>query len=320
MKKNLTNTGIAAAIVLIAFAVAFINRAKACDDCKVMAETTIFTNSEEAALPQTVIEKIVSDFLNSPLEETKERKKVLILGYDGFREDGLSNISDARNSAVLSIMDSGGLYHSYAGGTGENLQATSTSPGWTSMLTGGWFDYHGIHENGIEKNDVPTLFETAAQQGYSTVFISSWRDHFDITYKKDIEEAKLRNELSQYIPAENDEDSKNQAIKAIQQNTDIIMAIAEYTDIAGHSTGYGNDNPLYQEACQNADQWGKEILNAVMARETYQNEEWLIIITTDHGGIENSHGSQSKEERKTWFTINQSIAIDEEMLNYSKKN
>lgn len=316
MKKKMTNTLIACAIVLIAFAATFITRANACSDCKVNA--VAFTGGIEERLPQTVIQKIVEDFINSPLAEGKEKKKVLILGYDGFREDGLNNFTDPENSAVLSIMDSGGLYHSFAGGLKDSPQAASTSPGWSSILTGGWHDYHGVFDNGLPKKDVPTIFEYAVQNGYSTTFISSWREHFETVYTQDIIRAQLLNEPSQYILAKNDEDSKNQAIEAIQQDFDIIMAIAEYTDNAGHSSGFGNDNPLYQEACQQADQWGKEILNIVESRESYSKEEWLIIITTDHGGLEQHHGGQSDEERNTWFAVNQPIAINEDWLNYHK--
>ncbi|WP_052466258.1 alkaline phosphatase family protein [Beduini massiliensis] len=316
MKKKMTNTWIACVIVLVALAATFISRANACGDCKVNAAA--FTFSAEERLPQTIIQKIVDDFINRPLANGKERKKVLILGYDGFREDGLNNIYDIENSAILSIMDSGGLYHSFAGGLEDSSQATSTSPGWSSILTGGWHDYHGVEDNGIPKKDVPTLFQTAVQKGYSTTFVSSWKEHFETVYTQDMIRAELLNEPSQYIFATNDEDSKNQAIEAIKQDFDIVMAIAECTDNAGHSSGFGNDNPIYQEACQEADHWGKEILNAVKERETYPKEEWLVIITTDHGGIDLHHGGQSDEERNTWFAVNQPVTPNSEWLNYHK--
>ena len=33
-------------------------------------------------------------------------------------------------------------------------------------------------------------------------------------------------------------------------------------------------------------------------RSTFKNEDWLIIITSDHGGSKRSHGGQSIEEKK----------------------
>ena len=41
---------------------------------------------------------------------------------------------------------------------------------------------------------------------------------------------------------------------------------------------------------------------AVVARSTYASENWLIVVTTDHGGIGRGHAGQSQEER-TIFMI-----------------
>lgn len=320
MKKSLINTFITGTIVLMVFISTFVTRANACHDCKVTAESLVFKNREDEALPQTIIQKMVNDFMNNPLSNGKETKKVLILGFDGFRRDGLNNIANSKNSAIKFVMKSGGLYHSFAGGISDFPQATSTSPGWASIITGGWYDYHGVIDNGIQKNDVPTLFENVASLGYSTTFISSWKEHFETVYTQDIEKASLLNISSQYILTKDDDDSKKQAIEAIQQGSELIMAIAEYTDHVGHDSGYGNHNPLYQEACQQADAWGKEIINAVINRDDYLKEEWLMIITTDHGGIDLHHGGQSDEEKNTWLATNHTITIEDETLSYSKNN
>ena len=39
----------------------------------------------------------------------------------------------------------------------------------------------------------------------------------------------------------------------------------------------------------------------------FQSEDWLIVITTDHGGIETWHGGQTLEERSTWIVCNKPI-------------
>ena len=38
-----------------------------------------------------------------------------------------------------------------------------------------------------------------------------------------------------------------------------------------------------------------------------QEEDWLIIITTDHGGSGSDHGGQSSEEVNTWFAVNKDV-------------
>lgn len=57
------------------------------------------------------------------------------------------------------------------------------------------------------------------------------------------------------------------------------------------------------------DKIGYELLQTIYNRESYGHEDWLIIITTDHGGIGTMHGGQSEEERNTWFAINKKVEI-----------
>lgn len=44
-------------------------------------------------------------------------------------------------------------------------------------------------------------------------------------------------------------------------------------------------------------------------REANFDEEWMIVVTTDHGRSENGHGhgGQSKRERTTWISTNQPV-------------
>lgn len=50
-----------------------------------------------------------------------------------------------------------------------------------------------------------------------------------------------------------------------------------------------------------------ELLQAIYSRPSFQSEDWLIIIATDHGGIETWHGGQTLEERSTWIVCNKPI-------------
>jgi bisphosphoglycerate-independent phosphoglycerate mutase (AlkP superfamily) len=53
------------------------------------------------------------------------------------------------------------------------------------------------------------------------------------------------------------------------------------------------------------------IMQAVHFRENNFNEEWLVIITTDHGRdaqTGKNHGGQSDSERNTWLVINKKPA------------
>lgn len=57
---------------------------------------------------------------------------------------------------------------------------------------------------------------------------------------------------------------------------------------------------------------GYEIIKTIEARSTYAQEDWLIIISTDHGGTGTSHGGQTPFERMTWLACNKAVECSEE--------
>lgn len=287
---------------------------------KKTVESIAYENTVDTALPQTEIYRLIDAHFKAPLPAGKTEKKVLVLGYDGCRADTLSRMTDARSSAIRTLTDNGGsLLLSYCGGVNYpafNTQATSTAPGWCSMLTGQWADVHGITDNGIEKsNDHLTLLTTLVENGTigSSAFYVSWGGHFSgegTTYwqeKQYIEEKKLAVDFSR---ADDDNGTFRNVLDDVQTAdcSDFIFSIFEYCDHAGHNTGFNLKNPDYTKAFADAETQCKTILNAVEARETYDTEDWLILITSDHGGYNFAHGTFTVQERMTFIASNKPIS------------
>ena len=84
-----------------------------------------------------------------------------------------------------------------------------------------------------------------------------------------------------------------------ENERDIVFGIYEGTDHNGHGTGFGNDNYKYIKGFRDQDAMCYELLQAIYSRPSYDSEDWLIIIVTDHGGIQTWHGGQTLEERST---------------------
>ena len=74
-------------------------------------------------------------------------KHALVIGIDGVLVDGLM----AADTPVMDSLAHAGAYtwNAFAGGlVGEpSQQATSSGPGWSSILTGVWFDKHNVPNN-----------------------------------------------------------------------------------------------------------------------------------------------------------------------------
>ncbi|MBQ8575682.1 MAG: alkaline phosphatase family protein [Clostridia bacterium] len=272
-----------------------------------------YSNTLETATPQTEIYNMIKDHLTSPLAEGKTEKKVLVLGYDGCRADTLSMLDTEGQGGISYLLKTGATAEiAYCGGVNYpaiNTQDTSTAPGWCSILTGQWADVHGITGNGIEKsNDTLTLLTTAVEDGDidSSAFYVSWNGHFngeDTTYiqeKAYIEEKGLD---VTFLDAEDDNGTTVNTVADLQAAdcSDFIFTILEHTDHAGHDTGFSLNNPDYSKAFADAEAQGREIINAVESRATYATEDWLIIVTSDHGGYNTGHGALTIQERMTFI-------------------
>jgi arylsulfatase A-like enzyme len=55
--------------------------------------------------------------------------------------------------------------------------------------------------------------------------------------------------------------------------------------------------PEYVQALETVDAQIGDVLDAVRARPSYDQEDWLVVVTTDHGGTDRAHGGQSDVER-----------------------
>lgn len=278
-------------------------------------------NDDTTRLPQTITYKLVTDFMEAPLSKGKVEKKVLVLGLDGIRKDALQNLFYEERSAIMEVAKEGGAYLTYAGGN-TPFQQTSTAPGWASILTGGWAEYTGVYDNeDIKKDTANTFLIEQAQQGYTGAYIVSWAPHIDVTYAQDNQKAHNSALPLDFIQTNSDDETLAATLQQVQElNTDIIFSIFEYGDHAGHESGYGNHNEDYVQAVKDADYAGVQIIDEIKQRENYDQEDWLIILTTDHGGTGLSHGGQSEAERETWLVSNKPITITNELINYHKQN
>lgn len=279
----------------------------------------MMSNTWETAVPQTEIYNLVKEHFNSPLPEGKTEKKAIVIGYDGCRVDNFRLIDNSKKSAIKNLLDNGGkAVFSYCGGVNypeKNIQDTSTAPGWGSMLTGVWADTHKIYENGQPKEIEPRtlLLELVEDKVIdSSAFYVSWPGHFtrrNSTYINEKNYIEQNNINAKFLRAKSDAGTASNVLADLgsEECSDFIFLTLEYTDHNGHATGFSLQNPKYVNGFRNADAAGADFIEAIESRPAYQNEDWLILITTDHGGIGKDHGGASFEERITFIVSNKDI-------------
>ena len=274
-----------------------------------------YENTIETAYPQTDLYKIIDEHFRSELPEGKTEKKAIVIGYDGCRADVLTEVQQ-ENSAVSYLLEKGGSKNlTYCGGANYpeiNTQATSTAPGWCSILTGQWADVHGVSANDIPKSmDAKTLLTTLTEEGIigSASFITRWAGHFsreNATYLPEVQYCSDHALPVTFTKCKNDNASHKEVLAEIADEacSDFLFVIYEQTDSEGHGFGFSINNPGYKKAFKEADAFGYETIKAIEARETYGTEDWLIIVTSDHGGKGTGHGHESIQERMTFAVMN----------------
>ena len=168
--------------------------------------------------------------------------------------------------------------------------------------------YDAFWNCGFSEIELPTSLESID----SSAFYVSWKGHFtndDSTYineKNYIEEKGIN---SVFLRAKDDEGTVANVLNDINKAdcSDFIFLTLEYTDHNGHGSGFSLQNPKYVNGFFSADKQGFEFINAIKSRATYDTEDWLILITSDHGGINKKHGGDSFEERMTFIVSNKDI-------------
>lgn len=283
---------------------------------KSIEKSGIFENSFENALPQTVIAPTVrKHFAN----ESGKRKKAIIIGFDGARADALLGIikagrheESAHYSAISDMRDNHHLYLAYTGGIEgdkNTKQETSTTPGWATVLTGEWATKHTLRTNALNplSRDTPTILMEFAEKGKHCSFTAEWDVHFTNTYIEEMAIAKEKNLPITYNHPGTDKDLHDDILASIDNDDDLIFGIYEEPDANGHTYCFSNASYQYVRSVVDSDRSAFNLIEHIKARPTYNDEDWLIVMTSDHGGHALMHGSQKIQDRMIYIASNVEI-------------
>jgi len=230
-------------------------------------------------------------------------KKLLIIGIDGCRIDALM----LSNATFIKGLLSTSTYSLDA----QTSTPTMSCNGWSNMNTGVWGTKHNVMNtaNDFSPNNYtqwPDFFTYLERSNPALVTASfcSWGPLNDNLFHSD----------TKITTTDLDANTTSNAIAFIQNNNpDAVLVDLGDVDHTGHSSGFGTTGN-YITAINAADNRVRDIINAVKARPTYSQEDWLFIITTDHGGTGYGHGGGSSVERKVWVIMNGGAAIQNQAL------
>ncbi|MCP4176544.1 MAG: metalloenzyme superfamily [bacterium] len=221
-------------------------------------------------------------------------KKVLIIGIDGCRPDALKI---AKTPVIDSLVKDGAYcFNSWTD------KISDSGPCWTAMLTGVWHEKNGVTTNeykNMKMDKYPHFFHYLKKfdPSIKTASIVHWGPINKILRDGDADVAKSYN---------SDRKVANAVAKLLKDdNPDVVFVQFDDVDHAGHAHGFTTKNPDYIKTIEKEDANIGIILSALKGRKNFNKEDWLILISPDHGGTPNGgHGGNTSMERNIFFIAN----------------
>ena len=207
-------------------------------------------------------------------------ERVLIVSLDGLRPDALD---PNRTPTILALGEAGAFTL-----TAQTIHPSVTLPAHGAMLSGYDVERHGLTWNDYIPDNgfilTPTLFSLAHDAGLHTEMVVSKEKLVHIASPGSVDEFT-------YVPG-GDFAVAEQAGIAIADGFDVLFVHFPGPDTAGHQDGWMS--PTYLGTVAHSDEAVARILAALESAGL--REGTLILLTSDHGGHGEVHGSSLPED------------------------
>lgn len=258
--------------------------------------------SRRIVLPAAALSAALALVLAPNATHAQGTPKVLVIGIDGVRPDVLAEVPTP-------FMDSLAASGWYTAGTQTTTPSVS-GPSWSSMLTGVWPAKHGVTDNGFEGRkygqypDFLTLLERARPE-LATFAAIDWLPLASLegggpalSIAIDTLVAVDGYELGW---AEADSVVAARAAQHLASaSADAAFVYLGNPDETSHR--HGSIGVEYREAISLSDRHVGWLMEALRARPAWEEEDWLVLLSTDHGRREDGgHGGDSPEEMTTFI-------------------
>lgn len=229
--------------------------------------------------------KLLSVLVMSAALMSAQTKKVLFIGIDGCRSDVVMAVNTPNIQALLP--------HAVYSLDAITLAPTWSGNGWSTMLTGVYHNKHNVQDNNFTSPNFSNYPDFLTRiESYNPNLKTISLAHWTPINNTIIQNADIKTNFSTDLAV------KNAAVQALQNdNPDVLFVDFDDVDHAGHSYGFSSSVSQYVNSIQLTDTYIGEIINAMKSRSTYNNEDWLVVMTTDHGAVDTSHGGGNLTER-----------------------
>jgi predicted AlkP superfamily pyrophosphatase or phosphodiesterase len=259
------------------------------------------------------------------LAEPTPSPKVVFVIVDGIPADVIERVATPHLDAIASA---GAYARAQMGGpVGEPGETpTVSAPGYMSLVTGTWANKHNVYENyNLSPNyDYWNIFRVAKalSPAIRIGIFSTWTDNRTVLlgegqpgagdWRFDYVADGFEEDEKRFPPQPSDKHialidtlvSEVAAKAIVEQGPDLSWVYLQHTDDIGHEFG---DSEAFDSAVADIDAHVGRIWDALRVRQAAHPEDWLIIVTTDHGRDAETgreHEGHTERERTIWIATN----------------
>ena len=225
---------------------------------------------------------------------TPKAEHLFVVAFDGWGSYSMEHVNMPNTRALMAE----GCYTLNK----RTVLPSDSAPNWASMFAGAPCEFHGWSNNGsgpdvepvyVNENGIfPTIFSVFREQKpeaksscvYEWGGIKPLIDYQSISFSTKEKPENIANVSIEYIKSEKPE---------------LMVIIYDDPDHVGHSAGHAT--PAYYAKMEELDACLGKIVAATKEAGIYDDS--IFIVTSDHGGINTSHGGRSSMEMNTPFII-----------------
>ena len=257
--------------------------------------------------------------------DTGTTPKVVFMILDGIPADVIERVATPHLDAIAKA---GAYARAQMGGpVGEPGETpTVSAPGYMSLITGTWANKHNVYENyNLSPNyDYWNIFRVAKalSPAIKVGIFSTWTDNRTVLlgegqpgagdWRFDYVADGFEKDEKRFPPQPSDKHialidafvSEAAAKAIVERGPDLSWVYLQHTDDIGHEFG---DSEAFDLAVAEMDAHVGRIWAAVKARQATYREDWLLIVTTDHGRDAETgreHEGHTARERTIWIATN----------------
>jgi len=224
-------------------------------------------------------------------------KHAILFLVDGMRPDALQQ---AHTPFVDKLIATGA-----ATLTARTVMPSITLPCITSLFMSAPPQEHGVTSNTWNPDNVGTgLMDVVGRAGGKAASFYNWEQLRDLSRPGALHTGIYRNYCHE-PEGTGDTELAQVAVEMLKDKpVDFAFIYLGYTDAAGHDHGWMTDP--YLQAIENADICIRKVVDSLRNGSA---DDWLVAITSDHGGHETHHGTDMDVDMTTPIILHGDPAI-----------